>query len=471
MRKPAHVLALTAIASIPLVGFATPAASAAPDNTDRNHAIHLPEDNNKDKKVEPTTTLSVEDAVKVSDKSVTHDGEKLPQVNVLGSANTENTDNIQLNSDSDNSEGEGAEDNAHTFNIVNSEHDNESNDDKEANEAENFVAHIYVSNDRTTTTIVVKDKDTTVEKALSKHGFNADTVRTATGDTVKADDTFSNGDTLSLFANHATTKEREIELEPSTKVIKDDTMLVGEREVISEGKKGKGIKTSVITTNTALDKGKNTKADIAGKHKNELETIDENLTITEAPEKKVVKIGTLEVDENGVLIEADTGVDTVDSAGNRRQLSTSMGAVGDGHFNTYSSSEISKLQAKTQNEAVRLAYAQLGKPYVWGAVGPDSFDCSGLIYWIYRTNLGYNIPRIAGDQGAYATPVRWEDAKPGDIFYLGNQHVGMIVSTEGGPSNMQNWKLLHASTPERGVVVDSAGWAIDGGYSVGRFEK
>ena len=54
--------------------------------------------------------------------------------------------------------------------------------------------------------------------------------------------------------------------------------------------------------------------------------------------------------------------------------------------------------------AVQAAMAQVGKPYVWGAAGPSSFDCSGLVQWAWA-QVGVALPRVAADQQAWATPV------------------------------------------------------------------
>jgi cell wall-associated NlpC family hydrolase len=68
-----------------------------------------------------------------------------------------------------------------------------------------------------------------------------------------------------------------------------------------------------------------------------------------------------------------------------------------------------------------LAYAraQLGKPYVWGAEGPDGFDCSGLTMMAYRA-AGITIPRVAADQWRHGPRVPNGREKPGDLaFFVG----------------------------------------------------
>jgi len=78
--------------------------------------------------------------------------------------------------------------------------------------------------------------------------------------------------------------------------------------------------------------------------------------------------------------------------------------------------------------AIQAALAQLGKPYVWGATGPDSFDCSGLMQWSWA-QVGIRIPRVANDQQSWATPVPISQVQPGDFVFFGNpaHHVGMYI--------------------------------------------
>jgi cell wall-associated NlpC family hydrolase len=67
--------------------------------------------------------------------------------------------------------------------------------------------------------------------------------------------------------------------------------------------------------------------------------------------------------------------------------------------------------------AISFALSQLGKPYLWGGTGPNSFDCSGLMLRAYQA-AGINLPRVAADQfhAGALLPVR--DAQPGDLLFL-----------------------------------------------------
>ncbi|NDK89672.1 NlpC/P60 family protein [Gordonia desulfuricans] len=102
--------------------------------------------------------------------------------------------------------------------------------------------------------------------------------------------------------------------------------------------------------------------------------------------------------------------------------------------------------------AVQAALTRIGDPYVWGATGPDSFDCSGLMVWAFK-QAGKTLPRSSEAQNAAGTPVDRNNLQPGDliIYYPDAHHVGMYVG-EG--------YVIHASTfgvPVKVVPLDDAG--------------
>jgi hypothetical protein len=105
--------------------------------------------------------------------------------------------------------------------------------------------------------------------------------------------------------------------------------------------------------------------------------------------------------------------------------------------------------------AVALAQGRLGTPYRWGGSAPGGFDCSGLVYWAYRT-LGITLPRVAEDQGTVGVPVAEADLQPGDVVFFADSsgyvhHEGIYVG--GG-------RMIHA--PQTGEVVRVE--RIDTGY-------
>jgi cell wall-associated NlpC family hydrolase len=78
-------------------------------------------------------------------------------------------------------------------------------------------------------------------------------------------------------------------------------------------------------------------------------------------------------------------------------------------------------------KAVAFAYAQLGKPYQWGATGPGSFDCSGLVQAAWGS-AGVSIPRTTYEQWAALPHISTSALEPGDLLYFdGIGHVAMYV--------------------------------------------
>lgn len=79
-------------------------------------------------------------------------------------------------------------------------------------------------------------------------------------------------------------------------------------------------------------------------------------------------------------------------------------------------------------DALRAAATQLGKPYVWGAEGPSSYDCSGLTSWAFE-KAGVTLPRSSSQQALVGKSVSWDDLRPGDLvfYYSPVSHVGIYA--------------------------------------------
>ncbi|MFE1292730.1 NlpC/P60 family protein [Streptomyces sp. NPDC058751] len=95
--------------------------------------------------------------------------------------------------------------------------------------------------------------------------------------------------------------------------------------------------------------------------------------------------------------------------------------------------------------AVAYAYSKLGSPYVWGATGPDAFDCSGLTQAAYRS-AGVSLPRTTYSQINTGQRVSLSELQPGDLvfFYPGITHVGIYIG---------DGQMIHAPNPSAPVRV------------------
>ncbi|UGT60664.1 C40 family peptidase [Nocardia asteroides] len=100
---------------------------------------------------------------------------------------------------------------------------------------------------------------------------------------------------------------------------------------------------------------------------------------------------------------------------------------------------------KTAGElALDAALSKVGSPYVYGAAGPNAFDCSGLVKWSYA-EAGVELPRTSGAQLSAGTAVSMDELQPGDmISFYGGGHSGLYA----GDGN-----VVHASTSGQPVKV------------------
>jgi cell wall-associated NlpC family hydrolase len=98
-----------------------------------------------------------------------------------------------------------------------------------------------------------------------------------------------------------------------------------------------------------------------------------------------------------------------------------------------------------QNIALTAAKSKIGSDYVWGASGPQSFDCSGLVQWAYK-QAGVSLPRTSFEQSHVGKPVAFHDLQPGDlVIQEGGGHVAMYAG---------DGKILQA--PQSGETVSYA---------------
>ena len=125
--------------------------------------------------------------------------------------------------------------------------------------------------------------------------------------------------------------------------------------------------------------------------------------------------------------------------------SSSSGSSGSGSSTSTPPADSS--YATKADKALAFARAQIGKPYVWGAVGPGSYDCSGLTQAAWKA-AGVTLPRTTYDQVNAGTTVPLSQAQPGDLvfFYDDVTHVGIYIG---------NGMMIHAPKPGTYVREES----------------
>ncbi len=110
--------------------------------------------------------------------------------------------------------------------------------------------------------------------------------------------------------------------------------------------------------------------------------------------------------------------------------------------------QTAKPQASTQSNSsvaqtvVSAAQSQVGKPYVWGATGPNAYDCSGLVQYAY-SQAGKNVGRTTYQQAGAGQHVSVSQAQAGDILMWGDYHDAIYVG---------NNQYVHAPQPGQNVT-------------------
>ncbi|MDK0969085.1 NlpC/P60 family protein [Clostridium perfringens] len=167
------------------------------------------------------------------------------------------------------------------------------------------------------------------------------------------------------------------------------------------------------------------------------------------------QIKTPEVDAEAVqaiekakdLIETKKAEEAVSSAPNRGGDVNTGGSSSNSGSSSSSNggSTVAPPSSGAASAVVSYAYQFIGRPYVFGATGPDSFDCSGFTSYVYRNAVGREITRTTYTQINQGRPVSRDQLQPGDlVFTNGVGHVGIYVG--GG-------QMIHAARPGVGVIV------------------
>ncbi|MFI5489181.1 C40 family peptidase [Micromonospora echinaurantiaca] len=117
---------------------------------------------------------------------------------------------------------------------------------------------------------------------------------------------------------------------------------------------------------------------------------------------------------------------------------------------------ISGVVSSAAQTAIRVACQQVGDPYVWGAAGPDGFDCSGLTQYAYKA-AGISLTHFTGAQWNEGRPVSRADARPGDLifFYSDLHHMGLYLG---------NNLMVHAPRAGKPVNVLSINYMPIAGF-------
>ena len=110
-------------------------------------------------------------------------------------------------------------------------------------------------------------------------------------------------------------------------------------------------------------------------------------------------------------------------------------------------------KVKREKLLEQIAKTKLGKRYVWGAVGPGTFDCSGFTSYVYK-KVGVNIPRTSRVQSKYGKFIKRGHLKKGDLIFFDTSHGKKGFVNHVG-IYLGNNKFIHASSAKKRVVITS----------------
>ena len=188
------------------------------------------------------------------------------------------------------------------------------------------------------------------------------------------------------------------------------------------------------------------------------------LNVRKGPSTSYAKVGKLANGSQVKVISTSNGWSKIESGNINGYVSdqyltankpSTGGSDNTGTDNTGSNNVGS--DASTSNQAsqvVSFARAQKGKKYSWGAQGPNSFDCSGFTYYVYKNSVGITLPRVSSAQGNAGVAVSKSNLQPGDLVFFDTSGPNNGVITHVGIYAGNNM-LIHASSG-KGVVVETS---------------
>ena len=169
---------------------------------------------------------------------------------------------------------------------------------------------------------------------------------------------------------------------------------------------------------------------------------------------------TIEFETEQEIQLLDTKVINTNSQLSETKKSENEGTIKDNTTNN-KKPEVEEQKDTKGRRVVKVAKQQLGKPYVWGATGPSSFDCSGLTSYVYKQSLNKTLPRTSREQSKVGKTVSKSNLQEGDLIFFGSSssninHVGLYIGDS---------KMIHSPKPGDVVRIDS----INSSYYAKRF--
>lgn len=144
----------------------------------------------------------------------------------------------------------------------------------------------------------------------------------------------------------------------------------------------------------------------------------------------------------------------------RSAARTTLGSSGKSSATATPTATVTAASSSKVDQLIAFLKSQIGKPYVYGASGPGSYDCSGLTQAAFAS-IGVDIPRTSQDQSTVGTPVSISALQPGDLIFWGGEgsayHVGVFIG---------DGQYLDAANPSTPVAIHQLAdympdWAVN----------
>lgn len=119
-------------------------------------------------------------------------------------------------------------------------------------------------------------------------------------------------------------------------------------------------------------------------------------------------------------------------------------------------------KSQIRNQIIEFASTKLGSPYVWGATGPNNFDCSGFVGYVFKNVANLILPRVSSSQATFKPKISSSSMKKGDLVFFETTGKGRISHVG---IYMGNRQFIHASSGSKRVIVSS----LDSSYYSSRF--
>ncbi len=178
------------------------------------------------------------------------------------------------------------------------------------------------------------------------------------------------------------------------------------------------------------------------------------LNLRKGPSSKYSVIKNLAKGSKVTVMSTSNGWSKVKHGGTTGYVSSSY--LSSKKVSSASAGKVSTSGASTSvssNKVINYAKTLLGKPYVWGAQGPNSFDCSGFTHYVFKNAAGKILPRNSSAQSTFGTYVSKSNLRAGDLIFFDTVGPNNRAVTHCG-IYIGSGKFIHAASGQGRVVIN-----------------